>query len=66
VKKRTVAQPNYARKLAYLYRIGAIPRTVGLHMISVYHDAWCAIYQAKPCNCDPDVRLKHTVPGSMN
>jgi len=55
--------PNYVRKLAYLCRIGAIPRGTEWHLIDIYHDAWCGIYQGKRCNCDPDIRLKATVPG---
>ena len=66
MKKRTVPQPNYVRKLRYLYRIGAIPASVGVHMVSIYHDDWCGIYQNKPCNCDPDIKLKASVPGTMN
>jgi hypothetical protein len=68
VKGRKVAQPqpNYLRKLRYLWKIGAIPRDVGVHMVTVSHDDWCGIYQQKPCNCDPDSRLKATVPGAMH
>ena len=61
MKKCRVPQPNYVRKLHYLYRIGAIPRSVGVHMITVFHDDWCAIYQDRRCNCDPDITLKATV-----
>ena len=59
-------QPNYVRKLHYLYRIGVIPQTVGLHLVSVFHDDWCRSFQGTRCNCDPDIRLKATVPGTMN
>ena len=51
MKRRTDPQPplpNYVRKLAYLHRIGAIPREVGLHLVTIYHDDWCAVYAAPP------------------
>ena len=68
MKKRgkTLPQPNYVRKLHYLYRIGALPRDVGVHQVTIYHDDWCGIYQDRRCNGDPDIKLKATVPGSMN
>lgn len=66
--KRKEPLPNYVRKLHELHRIGAIPREVGLHLVTIYHDAWCAIYAAppQPCDCNPDIRVKATVPGHMN
>ena len=63
---KATPQPNYVRKLHALYRIGAIPREAGLHMVTVYHDGWCGIYQDQRCNCDPEIRLKVSVPGAMN
>jgi hypothetical protein len=59
-------QHNYVRKLQYLWRIGAIPRDAGLHMVTVWHDGWCGWYRDQRCNCDPDIRLKVSVPGTMN
>jgi hypothetical protein len=35
-------------------------------MVTVYHDDWCGFYQAKRCNCNPNIRLKATIPGTMN
>ena len=67
--KRTRQPPqqhNNVRKLHYLWKTGAIPRDIGLHLITVWHDRWCGIYQGTRCDCDPDIRLKATVPGSMN
>lgn len=58
--------PNYIRKLHYLARIGAIPTDVGVHMIDIAHDHWCAIYRQERCDCDPDITLKVTVPKNMN
>ena len=66
MKKPKIPQPNYVRKLQYLYRTGAIPSTVGVHMVSIYHDEWCGVFKDKRCNCNPDIKLKGTVPGNMN
>jgi hypothetical protein len=55
-------QHNYIRKLRYLLRVGALPRDVGVHQLTVYHDDWCGIYQHKCCNCDPDIRLAWSQP----
>jgi hypothetical protein len=63
-KKRP--QPNYVCKLHYLWRIGALPRDVGVHLVDVAHDGWCGSFQAQRCNCDPEIRLKATVPSRMN
>jgi hypothetical protein len=50
-------QHNYVRKIEYLWRTGAIPREGGLHLLTVWHDDWCGVYQGKRCNCNPDIRL---------
>ena len=57
-RPKKIAQSNYIRKLHYLFRIGALPRDVRAHQISVYHDSWCGVFQGKRCDCDPKVRLK--------
>ena len=28
-----------------------------VHHMDIFHDDWCAIFQGKPCNCNPDVKL---------
>lgn len=53
---------NYLRKLRYLMRVGALPYTVGLHQLTIFHDDWCGIYQGKRCNCNPDIRLAWSQP----
>ena len=58
--------PNYVRKLQYLHRIDALPREAGLHMVTVYHDSWCGIYQGKRCDCNPSIELKATAPENTN
>jgi len=58
--------PNYVRKLQYLWRVGAIPRDVGLHLVDVAHDDWCGIFQQQRCNCDPDIRLKWSLADANN
>ena len=69
MKRTTPATPtpehNYVRKLHYLWRVGAIPREGGLHLLTVWHDDWCGVYNGQLCNCDPDSTLKATVPGTM-
>ena len=59
-------EPNYLRKLRYLWRLGAIPRDVGVYLVDVAHDGWCGHFQGRRCNCDSEIRLKATVPGAMN
>ena len=61
---KRIAQPNYVRKLYYLWRIGAIPRAVGVHMLDVAHDDWCGIFANKRCNCNPAIRLKWSQPAA--
>jgi hypothetical protein len=66
--KRTTKrpEPNYLRKLRLLWRLGVIPREAGVHLVDIAHDSWCGYFQGQRCNCNPDIRLKATVPGSMN
>ena len=33
---KRIPQPDYVRKLRYLWRIGAIPRDAGVHMVDVF------------------------------
>ena len=56
------AEPNYLRKLRYLWCAGRLPR-VGLHLIDILHDDWCSVFAGWCCDCDPTIRLKGTVPG---
>jgi hypothetical protein len=62
--KRRPRRPNYVRKLLYLYRLGALP--AGVHRVDIRHDDWCAHWQDQPCNCDPHVRLRYSMPGHSN
>jgi hypothetical protein len=68
MKKRgtQIPQSNYVRKLHYLRRIGALPREAGYHQVSVYHDDWCGILQERPCDCNPDIKLKFSLSGHAN
>ena len=45
--------PNY---LPDLLKRGATLKPGQVHHISIYHDAWCQIFQGKPCNCNPILR----------
>jgi hypothetical protein len=66
VKKqgKKISQPNYVRKLHYLWKVGAIPRDVGVHMLDVAHDNWCQHFQGRACNCDPDIRVTWSQPAA--
>ena len=66
MKKRSISEPNYLKKLRYLHRIGAIPREVGVHQVSIFHDDWCGIWQQRRCNCEPDIRLQWSQPAAVN
>jgi hypothetical protein len=48
---------NYYKKLMALYESANL--TVGsLNEVDICHDDWCAIYDGKYCNCDPEVKLR--------
>jgi hypothetical protein len=64
-RAKKIAQSNYVRKLAYMYRIGALPRDVGVHQIDVAHDGWYMIFAGQRCDCDPDIRLKWSQPAAV-
>jgi hypothetical protein len=51
---------NYMKKLRRLFQERKLPK-VGLELVEVYHDDWCAIYSGRYCNCDPDIRLRDLV-----
>jgi hypothetical protein len=46
--------PNYLKKLAKL-QVSLPPGRVS-HAV-IRHDQWCAVYQGRACDCDPDVSL---------
>jgi hypothetical protein len=55
-------QPNYLTKLNRMLAAGQIRlKGTGVHVLDVTHEDWCAIYQGKTCDCDPDVKLRATV-----
>ena len=68
MQEHTIPQPNFVRKILEMQDAGAFPKAIGVHLVTVYHDDWCGIYQQPPrvCDCDPDIRLKVTVPGPSN
>jgi hypothetical protein len=61
-----ILQHNYVTKIQQMWATGALPREVGVHQVSVYHDDWCGVWQQQRCNCDPDIRLKCSVAGHNN
>jgi hypothetical protein len=64
-KPKRRRQPNYLRKLLFMYRAGALPVNA-MHHVEIRHDSWCAHFEGQPCNCSPDVRLRCSVPGNSN
>jgi hypothetical protein len=66
--KRTQHPPqhNYIAKIHAMWRTGALPREIGLHMLDVAHDDWCAMFEGKRCDCDPDISLKYSLTGGTN
>ena len=61
---KKIPQPHYVRKMHYLWRIGALPRDVGVHQIEVFHDNSCGIFQERRCDCNPDIRMKWSQPAA--
>jgi hypothetical protein len=62
----SVPHHNYRTKLQQLWQTVALPRDVGVHQVSVYHDDWCGIFQARRCDWDPESQLKASLPGHNN
>jgi hypothetical protein len=49
-------------RTGYLHRILAgfgagRPLKPGVHLTTIAHDHWCAIYQGGDCNCVPDISV---------
>ena len=57
-RHKNVPQHNYLRKLQFLWSVGALPRSVGLHQIRVDHANWCALFEGAYYNCNPNIRLQ--------
>jgi hypothetical protein len=36
-----------------------MPLKPGVHLTTVEHDDWCAIYQGGDCNCVPNISVSH-------
>jgi hypothetical protein len=64
-KSKRRRQPNYLAKVKYLYACGALPPG-SLHHLEVRHDNWCQHWTGGSCNCNPDIRVKYSVPGNTN
>jgi hypothetical protein len=61
-KAKQPREPNYVVKIRLLQRLGALPSSVGLHQIAVYHDQGCAHLRGKTCRCDPDIQVDWSQP----
>jgi hypothetical protein len=46
------------KKLTRLITQRALPVGVSLYQLDICHDGWCRIDKGRPCNGDPDLRLK--------
>ncbi|MEK7754511.1 MAG: hypothetical protein AAB654_21480 [Acidobacteriota bacterium] len=49
-------EPNYITKLRKMYAEGKLQPT-GMYQAVVAHDDWCAMYDGRPCDCDPDIQV---------
>lgn len=65
-RRQDASQDNYIAKIQQMWASGALPRTVGLHQVTVSHDAWCGHFRGKRCDCDPDIALKYSLAGTTN
>lgn len=54
MSKKDVEIPRYMRKVLRGV-IDRMPAPGSINHVHVYHDAGCAIYRRKPCDCDADV-----------
>jgi hypothetical protein len=61
-KRQSPSEPNYVRKLRFMYRTGALSPDVGVHQLDIYHDDWCQHLQDGVCNCNPDIRRRRSQP----
>lgn len=52
---------NYQKKIARLIAEGKLNTNIGVHMLNIQHDDWCAIFDGGLCNCDPDIELAEPV-----
>jgi hypothetical protein len=53
----------YNNYIAHLPQVpvDARPEPGRIYHLVMHHDAWCAIYKDKPCNCEPIV-TRHVEP----
>lgn len=52
---------NYQKKINEMLATGEISPNGGVLDVDVLHDKWCAAYQGRECNCDPDIKARKTV-----
>jgi hypothetical protein len=57
--------PKYLSKLLYLQKVGAIPRTAGIHQVDILHDSWCRHWERPgQCDCKPIIKLAWSQPAA--
>jgi hypothetical protein len=55
---------QFRAKGALLSRMGAMPRTAGVHQISVAHDDWGGIFAGQRCACPLAITLPWSPPAT--
>ncbi len=51
-----MATHNYLKKLARVLRSLQLPQE-SVRYVFIAHGEGCAFWRAKPCNCDPELRI---------
>src|SRR5690242_7812286 len=63
-ERRRTAALAHGRRTGYLHRVttalgnGAKPMP-GVHLATIEHDHWCAIFEGGDCNCSPNISVSH-------
>jgi hypothetical protein len=60
---QSVPRHNYIKKLQRMWESGALPHEAGYHQLTIEHDNWCAIFEDRHCDCNPEIRLKFSLGG---
>lgn len=50
-----MSKPVYLKLLEAMHAQGKLPQ---MGEVTVRHDSWCAIWQGKPCNCHPSLKVQ--------
>jgi hypothetical protein len=63
-RRRVAAHVRQGAHTGYLHRLlagfgASMPLKPGVHLTTIEHDGWCAIYQGGDCNCVPNISVSH-------